>query len=229
MPTFAPPATAEEKLNWEVEKLRKEVGNLSRTFATGIVLALAGAATAGYNVVKAFTDVSAFQEERIRLGQEVDALKQEREVATSQLSSFRAAIADLQANTSLTPQQKLDSIQNIEPTLQYSAPDQAAHSTLPARVYIQYLTAEKEYADTVVAQLTRAKYKVSPLGVASTTRARMPTVGYYHEADAEQAQDLVKLLKQIGVPKVRDQAIRLNGAARPRHFDVWLGKNDVKE
>jgi cell division protein FtsB len=222
-----PPATAEDKLNWEVEKLRKEVRNLSITFVTGVVLALVGVATGGYNVVKAFTDVSVFQEERIRLGKEVDALKQERDVATAQLSNFRAAVSDLQANTSLTAQQKLDSIQDIEPTLQYSAPDQAAHSTLPARIYIQYLTSEKSYADGVIAQLANANYKVNPLGVESTSRARIPTVGYYHAEDAQQAQDLVALLKRIGVPKVREQAIRLKGAARPRHFDVWLPKNDA--
>jgi hypothetical protein len=226
MPHIAPVATTDEKLNWEVEKLRKEVRNLSRTFATGVVLAIAGAATAGYNVLKAFTDVSTFQEERLKLGKEIESLKQEREVATAQLSNFRAAVSDLQADTTLTPQQKLERLPSIEPALQYSAPDQAAHSTLPARVYVQYLTAEKEYVDRVTAQLGQANYKLSALGVTSTSRSRVPTVAYYHREDEAQARDLVKLLKQVGVQRIQAEPVKLEGSTRPRHFDLWLPKSD---
>ena len=46
-----PSSTPEEKLNWEVEKLHAEVRNLGRTFFTAVVLAVAGAVTAGYNVL----------------------------------------------------------------------------------------------------------------------------------------------------------------------------------
>ena len=233
MPTNVPSATAEDKLNWEVEKLRREVRNLNRTFLTAIILAIAAAVTTGYNIVKAFTDVSVFQKQQVeflkqqeKLKKEIDDLIQEREVATVELSSFRQAVDDLQNNTTLTLQQKLDRLPTIQPTLQYGAPDQTTHSLLPARVYLQYLDAEKEYADKVISQLERANYKVRALPVTSTSRTRIPIVAYYYEEDELQAREVIKLLQQIGVSKVKPEPVKLQGSARPRHFDVWLPRAD---
>lgn len=222
MASSVPPATKEEKLNWEVEKLRREVRNLSHTFLTAIILAIAGAVTAGYNVFHIFTDVSVFQEQEEKLKKEITDLTQERETATTLLSSFKAEVSDLTNNTTLTPEQRWERLQSIGTTLQYAAPDETGHSTLPARVYLQFLNDEKEYADKVVSQLELANYKVKALGVSNTSRARIPVVGYYYEEDETQARQLIKLLQQIGVSKIKPDPVKLQGPARPRHFDVWL-------
>ena len=226
MPRSVPPATPQEKLDWEVEKLRREARNLSRTFITAVVLAIGGAVTAGYTVVKAFTDISDFQKEQQRYRAEIAELTEEKEVATAQLSNFRAAVMDLQNDTALTPSQKLERLQTIEPALQRAAPDQASHSALPARIYLQFLTSEKAYVDNVVSQLQRANFKVRTLGVTGTSRSRVPMVAYYYLEDEQQARALVKLLRDIGVTKVKADPVKLEGSARPRHFDVWLPKSD---
>jgi cell division protein FtsB len=226
MPSNVPPATAEDKLNWEVEKLRREVRNLNRTFLTAIILAIAAAVTTGYNVVKALTDLSEFQKQQGDLKKEIAELSQEREVATAQLSNFRKEVDDLRNDTTLSLEQKLERLPTIQPALQYGAPEQTNHTSLPARVYLQYLDEEKEYVDKVVSQLEQANYKVKPLGVASTSRTRVPTVAYYYEEDEPQARELIKLLQQIGVSKIKPEPVKLQGSARPRHFDVWLPRAD---
>lgn len=221
-----PTSTHEEKLNWEVEKLRKEVRNLSRTFFTAVILAIAGAVTAGYNIVKAFTDVSAYQQERDKLTSQIDDLKQERDLIASEFSSFKLELDAVKSNTSLTPEQKLELIPTLKPTLQYAAPDQVPHSSLQARVYVQYLNSNKTSVDPVLQQLDRSNFRVKAVGVERSSRSNVATVAYYYQDDAAEAKKLISLLKQLGVPRVKEEPIKLEGSARPRHFDIWLPPRD---
>jgi hypothetical protein len=221
-----PISTAEEKLNWEVEKLRKEVRNLGRTFFTAVILAVAGAVTAGYNIVKAVTDVSDYQQERDKLSSQIDELKQERDLMTSEFSSFKLELDALKSNSSLSPEQKLDLIPTLKPTLQYAAPDQVPHSSLPARVYVQYLNRDKASVDQVLQQLQASNFRVRAVGAERSSRSNVATVAYYYSDDVDEAKKLVLILKQLGVPRVKEEPIKLEGSARPRHFDIWLPPSD---
>ncbi len=116
----------------------------------------------------------------------------------------------------------LDRLPTLQPALQLAAADQVAHSTLPARIYLQYLNAEKSYVDPVVQQLKSANFRVKELGNTTSSRPKIPSVGYYYREDEAEARQLIALLKRSGAPKVQDEPIFLKGSTRPRHFDVWL-------
>jgi hypothetical protein len=151
-----PKATEEEKLNWEVEKLRNEVRNLSRTFVFAIVTAILALAATAYQIYDKVSSLSVQQYEKDRLQADIDDLKKKRqelgtqqEVATSNFNQYLAAFNDLVSKTSLTDKEKIQQLQQTPPAFQFAAMER--ETNLPARIYLQYLDSQGA-TNTFIAQ-----------------------------------------------------------------------------
>jgi hypothetical protein len=79
--------------------------------------------------------------------------------------------------------------------------------------------------EKVISDLNNAHYKVSALGVKTTSRLRVPTVVYYHREDETQARDLIKLLKQVGVQKIREEPAKTRRISSPKAFRCMAPEN----
>lgn len=229
MPPRPAQATAEEKLDWEVEKLRNEVRNLGRTFIFAVVTAVLALATTAYQIFDKVSSLRIQQYEKGKLQDEIDDLtkkKQElatqQEVATSNFNQYQSELADLRSNPSLTDQQKLEQLQQISPSFQFAAPDAVTDTNLPARIYLQYLESQRPRIDDLVRQLELANYKVNKIGQSRSGRRRGASVAYYYNEDEDEARKIVDFLKTMRIPNVDEKPTKLRGAARARHFDVWI-------
>ncbi len=228
-----PIATDEDKRNWEVEKLRKEVRNLSRTFIIAVVLAVFSVVATIYQLYGAITSLEnrRFEETKLNekiaeLGRRISDLDTEREQISSEITNYKEETRAVKENPQLTPQQKFDALARVAPTFQLRAPETVPHANLPARVYLQYLDSQKDRAFSVIRKLEESNYTVRARGVSGSVRQRISTVLYYYENDEDEAKRLLEFLRVSGVPNVSDKPTKLEGSARPRHYDVWLAFPD---
>ncbi len=221
-------ATSEEKLDWEVEKLRKEVRNLGRTFIFAIVTAFLAVATTTYQIYDKISSLRIQEYERARIEADIKELQRqkqdlakEHDIVTSNLNQYKSEFSDLISDPKLTPQQKLEQLQQISPSFQFTVPD-STQSDLPPRIYLQYLGSQSGNIENYVRQLEAANYKVTQLPRSSSTRRKGATVAYYYDGDQEQAQKLIDFLKAMKIPNVEDKPTKVTGPARPKHFDLWI-------
>lgn len=228
-----PTSTEEDKRNWEVEKLRREVRNLSRTFIIAVILAAFSVVATIYQLYGAITSIEnrRFEETKLNekvaeLGRKISDLDAEREQISSEITNYKEEQKAIEMNPQLTPQQKVDALTRVAPLFQLRAPDAVPHANLPARVYLQYLDSQKDRVFSVIRKLEESNYTVRARGLPGSARQRISTVLYYYEDDQDEAQRLLELLRVSGVPNVSAKPTKLQGSARPRHYDVWLAFPD---
>jgi hypothetical protein len=226
-------ATSEEKLDWEVEKLRNEVRNLGRTFIFAIATAFLALATTGYQIYDKVSSLKIQQYEKDKLQAEIDDLKKKRqdlatqqEIATSSFNQYQLELKDLASNSSLTDKQRIEQLQQISPSFQFSAPDTITETGLPARIYLQYLESQSARINALVVQLEAANYKVNKIAKSQSGRRSGASVAYYYPQDEDEAKRIIGLLKAMKIPNLDETPTKLKGAARPRHYDVWIAFSD---
>lgn len=226
----------QDKLNWEVEKLKAECHNLSISFWTAIALALIGVVGTGANIYfnKIESTLSEIKKENLdkeakaldektkilledkkRLEKERDALQAEKAQISQELEALSKRLSDKKeeqnvVNTLVT---NINSKSNI-------LANQVVN--LPARVYLQFLESQKNQVAPIIEKLENQGYLVFPNSTKETKRERNVFIGYYYDSEQTEATNLQNVLQTL-VPTLRVQPPKLiKGGARPGHYDVWI-------
>jgi hypothetical protein len=231
--------TDQQKLNWEVEKLKAECRSLGRSFWTAVLLALFVIIGTVANIYfsqnqKVLSDAQKTLAEiqKENLDKEAAGLKAQNMKLLEEKDTLQADKASIiQEIHSLLPQ--LDAVKRklfegfatgIEAT---SVTPTTPSANLPARVYLQFLRSQESKVTPIVEELRRRGYLVFAKPVESSARRREIFVGYYYDTDKTEAEELLKVIRDLSLSPAITQPTLIRGGARQRHYDAWLAYPDA--
>lgn len=234
MTQFPDTYTNQDKLNWEVEKLKREHRNLGWTFLSAILLALAAFIGTVANIYfssfqktladiqkeKTTLEVLKLQEEKKQLIKDQVDLATQRDTLQADVIRIKQELQEIASQQDTV---KRKQIEKLADEIQISSVAPIAPTTnLPARVYLQYLKSQENKVLPIVEELKKRGYVVSSQSSDSSKRKRELFVGYYYESDKEEADKLRRLLQNLSGGQISQQLTLLKGEARQRHYDVWI-------
>jgi len=228
----------QERHNWEVEKLKAECRNLGRSFWTAVALGLFAIVGTGANIyfsnnqkILSDNEKTLSEIKKEQLDREADALRKETDALKEEKDKLQAERTTIkQELLSIAPQldeEKRKQVESLAAGIEV-APSTPASSTtsLPARVYLQYLRSQESKVSPVIAELRTRGYVVFPKAVESSARRGL-FVGYYYETDKTEAAELLNVIRELGGTEGNAEPTFVKGGARQRHYDVWLSFPDA--
>jgi hypothetical protein len=220
------PYSEEDKLNWDVEKLKAECRNLGRSFWAAVILSIVAVLGTAGNVYFNHNESVLSEIKKDRLENEAKELEVQNKHLKEEQDSLQAQRASIQQELlSLAP--TLDAVKSKQvkalagELATASVPATNATTDLPARVYLQYLRTQESKAAPVIAELRKRGYVVVAGSVGSSERKEI-FVGYYYESDKAEARGLLATIRELSsAPSIAEPTLT-KGGARSRHYDVWL-------
>ena len=226
--------TEQDKLNWEVEKLKREHTHgrwsvLSAIIVTVVALIGTSANIYFHSVQKTLAeiqkeklelDIRNLKKEQEDLKNNKISLETERDRLQSNLTRIKQELAEIAAQQDTNNRKQLEKLAD---EIQIDSVASTISTTnISARVYLQYLRSKENKILPIIEELQKRGYIVSPKSIDSSQRKRELFVGYYYESDTEEANQLLKLLQKFHPVQLPHQLTRLSGTTRQRHYDVWI-------